>query len=310
MRLAFAGTPEFAATILSDLIDHGLKPVGVYTQPDRPSGRGRRLVPSPVKAVAEAAGIPVRQPKSLKREALEPQDLDVLVVAAYGLLLPRHILEAPRYGCINVHASLLPRWRGAAPVERAIMAGDAVTGVSIMRMDEGLDTGPVYSRAELAIDPDTSGAELEMQLAVLGARALRECLSHLDDWVPEPQGEGACYAPKLTPKDSEIDWSRPAGELADQLRALRDRQPARVRAGDAVVQLLEAKPGAGEHAPGSAPGTIVEASKRAITVACGEGVLEVTLLKLNRGKGKPMNAAAALNGYRELFAAGVVLGAT
>jgi methionyl-tRNA formyltransferase len=310
MRLAFAGTPEFAATILTDLIDHDLAPVMVYTQPDRPAGRGRRLVPSPVKAVALRAGIGIRQPRSLKHEALEPPDLDVLVVAAYGLLLPGHVLRAPRHGCVNVHASLLPRWRGAAPVERAIMAGDEVTGVSIMQMDEGLDTGPVFSRAELPISPECSGGELEAELAKLGAAALRECLAHLEDWAPEPQGAGASYAPKLSPADSEIDWTRPARRLADQVRALRDRQPARVRIGEVIVQVLESRPGIDEPRPDTAPGTIVATSKRAITVACGEGVLEITRLKLNRGKGTPLDAAAALNGYRELFAPGATLGAT
>ncbi len=316
--LGFAGTPEFAAAILQALLDGGRPPAVVYTQPDRPTGRGRRVQPPPVKTLAADHGLPVRQPASLKAsgeaEALAQWRLDVLVVAAYGLLLPAAILAVPRLGCVNVHPSLLPRWRGAAPVERAIMAGDGETGVSIMHMDAGLDTGPVYLQRRCAITPEMDAPALEARLANLGGQALLECLGRLTDLVPEPQPDtGVSYARKLTPEDARIDWSRPARELERLVRALRARMPP-------FTQIAAAAPGSGGvratvleagvmEAPGNhPPGTVVSATADGIAVACGEGALRITRLKLSIGKGRPLTARDAANGYPALFAAGTVLG--
>jgi len=283
-------------------------PVVVYTQPDRPTGRGRKLRPSPVKQLALSHDIDVRQPRSLKRERIDEEQLDLLVVAAYGLLLPKHILDAPRFGCLNVHASLLPRWRGAAPVERAIMAGDRLTGVTIMQMDEGLDTGPMLARAEIAIDPSTTGPELEARLAEAGAALLRGCLERLGETVAEPQVGAATYAAKLTLDDAVVDWHRAAADIVNQVRALCGRMPATCRLGDARVRILTASGEPDEpvgDGPGRAPpGTILAASKSGILVRCGEGALRIEQLQLDRGKGKPVTAAAALNGFPELFAVG------
>ncbi len=228
LRLGFAGTPEFAARILHALLAAARVPAVVYTQPDRPAGRRRRLSASPVKTLAEQHNLPVRQPRSLRpaeeAAALRAADLDVFVVAAYGLILPTAVLTAPRFGCINVHASLLPRWRGAAPVERAIMAGDTETGVSIMHMEQGLDTGPVYLQRRLAITPDLDGPSLEARLADLGAEALLECLVRLPDLRPQPQApEGVTYAAKLSRADAAIDWTLLAVVIERKIRALRGR---------------------------------------------------------------------------------------
>ena len=332
IRLGFAGTPEFAATILERLLDAGWVPCVVFTQPDRPTGRGRRLQASPVKVLAEARGIEVRQPPTLRTVSLQADALDVLVVAAYGLLLPAHILEAPRLGCINVHASLLPRWRGAAPVERAILAGDRETGVCIMKMDEGLDTGPVYRRKTISIDPSTTGGELERALASLGASLLIEVLGEIETLKPSPQaGEGVTYARKLGAAERQLDWTRSAAELSRQIRALCDRAPVTVfatsnpDASEAVgkpadtayarIRLLKAcvldSTAAKEGVPGdavaadlSSPGTVIRTGRQGIDVRCGIGVLRITRLQLDRGKGRPIDAADALNGYAELFRVG------
>lgn len=281
----------------------------VYTQPDRPTGRGRKLRPSPVKQLAQTHGISVRQPRSLKLERIEDDGLDVLVVAAYGLLLPKHILEAPKFGCLNVHASLLPRWRGAAPVERAIMAGDRLTGVTIMLMDEGLDTGPTFDRAEVEIDPDMTGPELEARLAEAGSRLLRACLGRLDGAVAEPQSGEATYAAKLTPADAAVNWHREATTVANQVRALCGRLPATCHLGDVRVRILSAAAQpltgpAGAADTEAAPGTIVGATRSGIVVRCGVDALRIEQLQLDRGKGNPMSAAAALNGFPELFSIG------
>lgn len=301
LQLGFAGTPQFAADILQRLLDSGYQPKLVMTQPDRPTGRGRKLIASPVKSLAQRHGLPLIQPPGLKNEQL-PVALDVLVVAAYGLILPAHILDAPRHGCLNVHASLLPRWRGAAPVERAIMAGDTATGVTIMQMDEGLDTGPTYCHREIPITPDTTGETLASQLAQLGATALIEVLGQLGSQQPEPQQGEASYAAKLSAADAEIDFSRSANELHNQVRALSGRMPATCTKSDVRVRMLasEVVTGATDHQPGE----IVSANKRGILIACAEDALLVTQLQINRGKGRPMNAAAAINGYAELFSPG------
>ena len=305
LRLGFAGTPEFAASILTSLIEARRQPVIVYTQPDRPGRRGRRPLPPPVKTLALAHGLAIRQPPNLVGEAtaLAELGLDVLVVAAYGLLLPQTVLERPAPGCINVHASLLPRWRGAAPVERAIMAGDRETGVSIMRMDEGLDTGPVYLTRRCTIMPDTDGPGLEAELARLGSEALLDCLDRLDSLSPTPQPEGGItYARKLTRNDAILRWEAPAAVLERQVRALRGRLPAFTRAGDVRVSVLAART---EPAPfQAAPGTILAIGTGGIIVACGEGALVILSLRLDVGQGRPLTAGDAVNGYPDVFAPG------
>lgn len=309
LKLAFAGTPDFAARILEALLDAGRVPAVVYTQPDRPAGRGRKLSPSAVKVLAEQHGLPLRQPSSLKDVAevlaLEEQALDVLVVAAYGLLLPPPVLAAPRLGCINVHASLLPRWRGAAPIERAIMAGDSETGACIMQMDAGLDTGPVYLCRRCPITDDTDAASLERQLASLGSEALLHCLERLPSLTPEPQpAEGVSYAAKLTRADAIIQWQRPAVEIERQVRALADRLPPFSQAGETRLTVLAAR---AESGAAGSPGTVLAFGRNGLAVACGEGVLNIQRLRLNVGKGRPMSAAEAANGYAALFAPGTRL---
>lgn len=301
LKLGFAGTPDFAARILQQLLNAGCTPALVLTQPDRPTGRGRKLVPSPVKALAVERDIELIQPASLKKHSL-PLELDVLVVAAYGLILPVHILDAPASGCINVHASLLPRWRGAAPIERAIMAGDKVTGVTIMQMDEGLDTGPTYNRVETPIDDATTGAELAIRLADLGADALIECLNTLGEVQPVAQQGVPTYAEKLGPADAVVDFSRPAAELHNQVRALAGRMPATCTKADVRIRLLHTE--VVEPPRQAAPGSIVSANKNGIVVSCGSQALCIRQLQLNRGKGKPMDAAAAINGYGDIFSTG------
>lgn len=317
LRLGFAGTPEFAATILEHLIAADQPPELVFTQPDRPTGRGRKLKPSPVKTLAQARGLSIQDPARLKGISLAGYDLDLLVVAAYGLILPVRILAEPRLGCLNVHASLLPRWRGAAPVERAIMAGDAETGVCLMQMDAGLDTGPVYACERLAIGAAETGGQLEERLARAGATLLLEILPRLDAMTPRPQPEaGVTYAHKLTAADSVPDWQGDAAGLARRIRALADRQPLAAYiaddAGLARIRLLGAEP-VTEEAAGTmasvapSPGTIVASARSGIEIACGSGRLRVTRLQLNRGKGTPMPAEAAINGYPGLLAVGQAL---
>jgi len=311
LRLGFAGTPSFAAHILERLLSAERAPVVVYTQPDRPMGRGRRTQPSPVKTLALAREIPVEQPQSLKGQApaaaLAAYQLDLLIVAAYGLILPRRVLDVPRLGCINVHASLLPRWRGAAPIERAIMAGDTETGVCIMQMDAGLDTGPVYDCRRCPIQPDTDGPGLEQALADLGADALLDCLSRLQAIDPVPQGDtGITYAPKLTRNDAAVSWTEPALQIERRVRALTGRLPAFAMCDGTQLRILTAQ--AVEHAGESAePGRIVSAARTGIVVACGDGALRITRLQLSRGKARAMTAGEALNGYGDLLGPGNIL---
>ena len=311
LRLGFAGTPRFAATVLEGLLEAGRHVHVVYTQPDRPTGRGRKLKAAPVKSLALARGLSVRQPESLRdtqaAAALAALDLDVLVVAAYGLILPAAVLAAPRHGCINVHASLLPRWRGAAPVERAIMAGDDETGVSIMQMDRGLDTGPVFLHRRCAITAETDGPTLEAELAELGSAALLECLDRLGELEPQPQAASeASYARKLERRDALIDWTLPAPVIERRVRALCGRLPAFTDAGGVRRTVLAAS--AVPDNTAIEPGRVVSADSRGIRVACGAGILVVARLKLSVGKGRPLAAADAINGYPRLFTEGAVFG--
>ncbi len=321
MRLGFAGTPEFAERILAALIGSRHAVAVVFTQPDRPAGRRRRLMPSPVRVAAEAQGLCVQTPKRFHAQERWLSGLDVLVVAAYGLILPPTALVAPTRCCLNVHASLLPRWRGAAPVERAIMAGDAITGVSIMQMEAGLDTGPVLLRREVGIDAADTGATLTAQLAEVGATALLDCLDRLDDLGATPQDDArATYAPKLTASDAIIDWSRPATDIERQVRALAGRQPARTHLrGPAGARAPSGGQGpcSGERServrmnvlaasaiPANAPPGELVKHGRSFAVGCGAGALVLETVQLARGKGRPMTALSAANGYPDLFKPG------
>ena len=301
MRLVFAGTPEFAVLSLCALTHAGHDIVSVLTQPDRPSGRGLRASYSPVKQAALKRGIAVRQPVSLRDPGVQADlaslDADVWVVAAYGLLLPRAVLEQPRFGCVNVHASLLPRWRGAAPIQRAILAGDAESGISIMRMDEGLDTGPVYLRRAVPIAADETAGSLHDRLAEVGAVAVCEVLAALaaGSIRAEPQAnDGACYAPKLTREDARVDWSRPAVHLERLLRALDPVPGAATSHAGEILKLWSGRVSAGR--PGAAPGTVLAAGPSGIEVQCGAGSLVVTTLQ--RAGGRRLDAGAFLPGHR------------
>ena len=307
MRLAFAGTAPFAVTILEHLLasDHDLPTV--YTQPDRRAGRGRKLSPSPVRRLADARGIDVRTPTKLDREATAFAAFDAVVVAAYGLLLPEAVLAAPRHGCLNVHASLLPRWRGAAPVERAIMAGDRETGVTIMQVDAGLDTGPVYCRRHLPLDEKSTGAEVTEALAHLGAEAMLDTLDRLGTDVPRPQDDAkATYAHKLSAADAVIRWSREATALGRQVRALSGRMAAYTTAADGTrIRILAARPA--QRAKAGLPGTLL-LDEMGWSVACGVGRLVLDTVQLNRGKGTPLAIVSAANGYPRIFFDGARLG--
>jgi len=321
LRLGFAGTPVFAAKILEALLDLDHEVVRVLTQPDRPAGRGQRPQASPVKTLAQSRGLDVRSPGRLDDVSLDDAALDLLIVAAYGLILPRHILDSPRLGCVNVHASLLPRWRGAAPVERAIMAGDDQTGVCLMQMDEGLDTGAVYACERLAISNDDTGASLEARLATAGAALLAKCLPRIESTTPTPQNAtGVSYARKITAQDTVVDWSRSASAIARQIRALAERRPVAVhcrgsgRSGEVRIRLLAATATeldprslqVGPTEPGAIiePGTIIEIVQDGLRVACGSGALLIHTLQLNRGQGRPMPAATAANGHPDLLSPG------
>ena len=300
----FAGTPAFAARVLCGLLLQGLRPSLVLTGPDRRQGRGRKPAPSAVKRLCLAEGIALRTPADQVQATamISGQSLDAVVVAAYGLLLPKAFLEAPRHGCINVHASLLPRWRGAAPIERALMAGDEETGASIMQVDAGLDTGPIIAQAKVSVGPKSTAATLSNAIADLGAQLLCGILPRLGEIAPQPQAGKTSYAHKLTPDDALIDWHRPASELDRKVRALAQRMPAVTELGGARVQLLAAVP---MRTPNSAsPGAILAADREQILVACGQDALQLTAIRLNRGKGKVLRPADALNGFGGLFRQG------
>jgi methionyl-tRNA formyltransferase len=286
-RLVFAGTPDFAAVALRALIARGWTPVAAYTQPDRPAGRGRRLTPSAVKQVAIEAGIPVLQPVSLRDASalagLRALDADLMVVAAYGLLLPPAALSAARLGCINIHASILPRWRGAAPIQHAILAGDAQTGISIMRMEAGLDTGPVYRTSRITIAADETGGSLHDRLARLGADTLIETLPGIigGRLTPQPQDDRlATYANKIRKPDARIDWGLPAERIARQVRAFDPWPVAYTALGDRILRIWGAEALASQTS-GAAdrPGTVLGVDRSGIEVATGRGVLRITRLQ-------------------------------
>ncbi|MCB4437291.1 methionyl-tRNA formyltransferase [Alteromonas sp. McT4-15] len=305
LKVIFAGTPDFAAQHLAALLDSKHDVVAVYTQPDRPAGRGKKLTASPVKVLGEEHNIPVYQPASLKQDAAQQElaaiDADIMVVVAYGLLLPTAVLNAPKLGCINVHGSILPKWRGAAPIQRAIWAGDSETGVTIMQMDEGLDTGDMLHIATLPIESSDTSATLYDKLAALGPKALVDVLDNFDSYSPEKQDDAlATYAKKLSKEEALINWHDDAAQIERNIRAFNpwpvawmkiDEHNVKVWSGD-VVALDKAV----------SPGTIVSANKEGITIATGKGALRITSLQIPGKKALP--AADVINARQAWFEIG------
>jgi len=300
LRIVYAGTPDFAVPALDALRAAGHDVVAVYTQPDRPAGRGQSVTASPIRQRAAELGLPVEQPVTLRSEEavarLRSYAADLMVVAAYGLILPPAVLEAPRLGCWNIHASLLPRWRGAAPIQRAILAGDAGTGITIMQMDAGLDTGPMLLVRPLPIGAREDAGALHDRLAALGAEAI---VSAIDEWqagrrVPVPQpADGATYAPKIRKEEARIDWTAPAPAVDRLVRAFNPWPVAETRWQDRQLRVWAAEPVAA--APGAEPGQVLEASGGRIVVAAGEGALNLTRVQL-AGR-RAMTAAEFLNAH-------------
>ncbi len=285
------GTPDFSVPALDALVDAGHEIACVYTQPPRPAGRGKKDRPTPVHARAEALGLPVRDPTSLKGEDAQAEfaawSPDLAVVVAYGLLLPQAVLDAPTQGCLNIHASLLPRWRGAAPIHRAIMAGDAETGVCIMQMEAGLDTGPVLLRDAIPIGADITTGDLHDQLSALGARLIVETLAQLPDLTPEQQPEdGITYANKIDKAEARIDWTKPAVEVDQLIRGLSPLPGAWTMAGDERLKLLRSRVVDASGAPGQHLGNF--------RIACGNKAVEITEAQ-RQGK-RPMAADEILRG--------------
>ena len=292
MRLAFMGTPDFAVPSLLALAEAGHEIVAVYSQPPRPAGRGHKERPSPVQAAAEQRGWPVRTPRTLKSDeeqaAFRALGLDVAVVAAYGLILPKAILEAPLCGCLNVHASLLPRWRGAAPIQRAILAGDATSGITIMLMDEGLDTGAMMLQESLPITAETTGQSLHDDLAALGARLIVKALQGGHGTAqPQPE-EGVTYADKLRREEARLDWQRDAGALERQVRAFFPWPGAYFEVNGERIKVLAAE----VTEDSGPPGQVLDDS---LTIACAEGALRP--LRVQRAGKAPMETAALLRGF-------------
>ncbi len=288
MKLIFAGTPEFAAQALSAIVAAGHEVALVLTQPDRPAGRGMALQPSAVKKVALAHGIEIFQPLTLKDAEAQAKiaavGAEVMVVAAYGLILPQAVLDMPRFGCINIHASLLPRWRGAAPIQRALLAGDAETGVCIMQMEAGLDTGPVLLRGAFPIEATDTTASLHDRLAGLGARLCVEALGKLPLPAEAQPAEGVTYAHKIEKAEAVIDWTKPAIELDRHIRAFNPFPGAQAVFGGQTVKLWQASPVAGSGPVGS----VLAVDKKQIVIACGAGALAVSELQKAGGKRLPV----------------------
>lgn len=309
LRIAFAGTPDFAASHLAFLIEKGFTIVAVYSQPDRPAGRGKQTLPTPVKQIAQQQNIPVFQPQSLDQATaaeLAALDLDVLIVVAYGQILKDEILHTPRLGCINVHASLLPRWRGAAPIERAILAGDKESGVSIMQMDAGLDTGDVLLRSSTPITDTDNAATVGERLQQLGCQGLSEVLSDLAVYQNKAEKQDptqVTYASKLAKEEALVNWSLPAEEIQHQVQAFYPRSPAFCYYQGERLRIISARKQSCSHE--EQPGMILKLDKEALLVACGQGALEISCLQLP-GK-KPTSLADLLNGHPEFFKPGANL---
>ncbi len=305
MRIVFAGTPEFAAQHLQALLDAKRQVVAVYTQPDRPAGRGQKLMPSPVKQLALQHEIPVYQPQTLRDPAAQAElaglQADLMIVVAYGLILPQAVLDMPRLGCINSHASLLPRWRGAAPIQRAIEAGDAETGVTVMQMEAGLDTGPMLLKVSTPITHDDTGGTLHDRLADLGSRAVIDAVAALEAGKLKGEIQDdtlATYAHKLNKDEARLDWQRPAVELERLVRAFNPWPTCHSSLDGVAVKIHAARASTGQGTPGQ----IIDASKDGLVVACGEGSLVLTRLQLPGGKA--LAVSDLFNSRREQFAVG------
>ena len=303
INIIYAGTPDFAVPALQALEKSNHRIVAVYTQPDRPAGRGRRLQPSPVKQAARELDLAVNQPESFKQssdiEKIKKLNADLMVVAAYGLILPVEILNAPQLGCINIHASLLPRWRGAAPIQRAILAGDTESGITIMQMAKGLDTGDMLAKRRLAINLDWNAGDLHDELMQLGAELLLPTIDNLIEGrlIPEAQSEsGVTYAEKLVKSEAFIDWCKDAEVIAREVRAYSPWPVSYSQFDGQPIRIWRAK--VSGRSSLHSPGTIVEHDKEALTVSCGKGVLEVTELQF---AGKNRCNAAQLLGGRKLI---------
>lgn len=309
LRIIFAGTPDFAASNLQALLDSEHEVIAIYTQPDKKGKRKNQMAPRPVKDLALQHDIPVYQPHSLKepeqQQELADLNADIMVVVAYGMLLPKAVLDIPRLGCINVHGSLLPRWRGAAPVERAMLAGDAETGVTIMQMDEGLDTGDMLLKAHTPITGSDTAASLFQRLTEIGTSALLETLSQLQQGNAQPVQQNndlSTYASKLDKGEGAIDWQQPASQIDLKIRALSPRVAVTFKLDDEAVKVLACE----VLEQNGQPGEILPSNKKSIVVACGEGAIRITQLQLP-GK-KPMDAAAVMNSRREQFSPETLLG--
>ena len=305
-KIIFAGTPDFAASHLKALIDASFNVVAVYTQPDRPAGRGRKLQASPVKQIALEANIPVFQPLSLRDEAAQAElaaiDADLMIVVAYGLILPQVVLDTPKLGCVNVHASILPRWRGAAPIHRALLAGDPETGVTLMQMEAGLDTGPMLAKVFTPIDAQESSGELHDRLAVLGSNMLVEQLPALlsGDLNPEVQDDAlANYANKLEKAEGKIDWNQSAEAIARQVRGLSPWPVAYTSLEDKSVRIWKAQ---AQSETGEA-GALIKADKQGVLIGCGEGSLLIKTIQMPGGRAT--EASALLNSNNHPFVEGM-----
>lgn len=310
MRLLFAGTPEIAATVLQSLLDSEHEVVAVLTQPDRSAGRGQKIVASPVKALAMAHQLPILQPLKLKdaetQERLSAYKADLMVVVAYGLIVPEVVLQTPRLGCWNIHVSLLPRWRGAAPIQRAIEAGDLKTGVTLMQMDSGLDTGPVLLQEECVITKDMTAGALHDILAGQGARMLMQGLQLQEQGKlqakPQPV-EGVTYASKLSKEEAQINWNLSAVELDCKIRAFNPFPMCRANYQDQAVRIWQARPVSASVAGNTKhPGQIVYIQEGLLGVQTGQGVLEILHIQLSGAKALPVSVF--LNGHRHFFEAG------
>ena len=298
MRVLFAGTPPFAAAALEAIVAAGHVVPAVLTQPDRPAGRGMKLAASAVAASASRLGIPLLKPESLRADpgiaqSLAAYESDVMVVAAYGLIIPAALLAIPRHGCINIHASLLPRWRGAAPIQRAILAGDAKTGISIMQMDAGLDTGDVLLMEELAITPADTTATLTHSLAAIGASLIVRTLAQRAHFEPKPQdGDQATYAAKVTRGEARIDWSQSSAQIDRQVRAFNPFPVAETMFEGQPLKIWRATPCAGSGEPGK----VIQCDERGWTIACGEGALRLD--EVQKSGGRRIPAAQFLLGVK------------